>query len=65
MDTSVFGQGLRDFEKLRPNTKGLTNYTICTQTEADIFLTEFLTKLSSNKLYSCEKTYENRFDLKL
>lgn len=61
----LFGQGLSDFEKLRPNTRGLSNYTICTQTDSNVFITEFLTKLSLNKLYSCEKTYEQRFDLKL
>ncbi len=61
----LYGQGLIDFEKTQPNTKGLSNYTICTQTDSDVFLTEFLTKLSSNKLYSCEQTYEDRFDIKL
>ena len=61
----LFGQGLTDFEKAQPNIKGLSNYTICTQTDSDVFLTEFLTKISSSKLYSCETIYENRFDLKL
>ena len=61
----LFGQGLFDFEKARPNTRGLSNYTICTQTDSDKFLTEFLTKISLNKLYSCEKTYTDRFDIKL
>ncbi len=61
----LFGQGLIDFQNTRPNTQGLSNYTICTQTNPDVFLTEFLTKLSSNNLYACEKTYGNRFDIKL
>ncbi|CAF4647658.1 unnamed protein product [Rotaria socialis] len=61
----LFGQGLTDFQNTRPNTNGLSNYTICAQTNSDTFLTEFLTKISSDKLYSCEKTYANRFDLKL
>ncbi len=58
-------EGLIDFQNTRPNIRGLSNYTICTQTDSDVFLTEFLTKLSSNKFYSCETTYEDRFDLKL
>ena len=61
----LFGQGLSDFEMTRPNTRGLSNYTICTQTNADTFLTEFLTKISSSNLYSCGKAYEDRFDIKL
>ncbi|CAM2709738.1 unnamed protein product [Rotaria socialis] len=61
----LFGQGLTDFQNTRPNTNGLSNYTICAQTNSDTFLTEFLTKISSDKFYSCEKTYANRFDLKL
>ncbi len=61
----LFGQGLTDFEQTRPNTRGLSNYTICTQTNSDVFLTEFLTKLSSNELYSCGQAYQNRFDIKL
>ena len=61
----LFGQDLIDVEKSRPTTKGLSNYTICTQTDSNRFLTELLTKVASNKLYSCQKPYENRFDLKL
>ncbi|CAF4314188.1 unnamed protein product [Adineta steineri] len=60
-----FAQGLIDFQKTRPNTQGLSNYTICKEANADTFLTEFLTKISSNNLYSCETTYRNRFDIKL
>lgn len=61
----LFGQGLIDFQTSRPYTKGLSNYTICTETNSDLFLTEFLTKIASNKLSSCQETYENRYDLKL
>jgi hypothetical protein len=61
----LFGEGLFDFEKTRPNTRGLSNYTVCTQADSDRFLTEFLRKISLNKRYSCEKTYANRFDIKL
>ncbi|CAF1336158.1 unnamed protein product [Adineta steineri] len=61
----LFGQGLIDFQNTLPNTEGLSNYTICTQANEDTFLTEFLTKISSNNLYSCEATYKNRFDIKL
>ncbi len=61
----LFGQGLIDFENTRPNTRGLSNYTICTQTNSDVFLTEFLTKIASNALDSCQEAYEDRFDLKL
>lgn len=60
-----FGQGLINVENARPNTKGMSNYTICTQTDSNRFLTEFLTTIASNKLSSCQKTYEDRFDLKL
>ena len=61
----LFGQDLIDVEKSRPITKGFSNYTICTQTDSNRFITEFLTRIASNKLHSCQKTYENRFDLKL
>ncbi|CAF4174322.1 unnamed protein product, partial [Adineta steineri] len=61
----LFGQGLIDFQNTLPNTQGLSNYTICTQANEDTFLTEFLTKISSNNLYSCETAYKNRFDIKL
>ncbi len=61
----LYGEGLINFQNTRPNTNGLSNNTICTQTDSDVFLTEFLTKISLNKFYSCEKTYANRFDLKL
>jgi len=61
----LFGHGVMDFENIRPNIGGLSNYTICTQVDSDIFLTEFLTKISSKKPSSCEKIYENRFDIKL
>ncbi|CAF1296166.1 unnamed protein product [Adineta ricciae] len=61
----LYGQGLSGFDQLRPNTQGLTNYTICTRTNSDLFLTEFLTTIASNRLDSCAKTYQNRFDIKL
>ncbi|UJR07384.1 hypothetical protein I4U23_011670 [Adineta vaga] len=60
-----YGQGLSNFASFRPNTQGISNYTICTQTNSDRFLTEFLTTIASNKLSSCERTYQNRFDIKL
>jgi hypothetical protein len=41
------------------------NYTICTEVNSDIFLSEFLNKINSEKLYSCERQYNQRFDIKL
>ncbi len=61
----LFGQGVTGFSTTQPNTNGLSNYTICTQTNSTVFLTEFLTKLASNQLYGCQSSYANRFDIKL
>ncbi len=61
----LYGEGLVNFQNMRPNTTGLSNITVCTQANSDVFLTEFLTKIASNKFYSCEKTFSNRFDIKL
>jgi hypothetical protein len=61
----LYGEGLINFQQARPNTNGLSNYTICTQTNSDTFLTEFLTKISAKEYSACEQTYQNRFDIKL
>ncbi|CAF2156475.1 unnamed protein product [Rotaria magnacalcarata] len=60
-----YGQGIIDVETFLPNAHGLVNYTICTEANSDIFLAEFLNKISSEKLYSCERQYNHRFDIKL
>lgn len=60
-----FGQGMIDVETYLPNVTGLVNYTICTDVNSDIFMSEFLNKISSDKLYSCEPQYNQRFDIKL
>ncbi|CAF4267290.1 unnamed protein product, partial [Rotaria sp. Silwood2] len=60
-----YGQGMIDTGTYLPNVSGLANYTICTETNSDIFLSEFLNKISSEKLYSCQRQYYQRFDIKL
>jgi hypothetical protein len=55
-----YGQGI-----IGANATGLVNYTICTNASSDIFLAEFLTKIGSEKLYSCQRQYSQRFDIKL
>ncbi|CAM2729119.1 unnamed protein product [Rotaria socialis] len=60
-----FGQGMINVETRLPNASGLVNYTICTEANSDIFLSEFLNKISSEKLYSCARQYSERFDIKL
>ncbi|CAF2795995.1 unnamed protein product [Rotaria sp. Silwood2] len=60
-----YGQGMIDVETYLPNVSGLVDYTICTEANSDIFLSEFLNKISSEKLYSCERQYNQRFDIKL
>ncbi|CAF0732975.1 unnamed protein product [Adineta steineri] len=61
----LFGQGINDSGQNGAHIKGLSNYKICTETNSDVFLSEFLSKIQSNQLYSCKKSYENRFDIKL
>ncbi|CAF3971968.1 unnamed protein product [Adineta steineri] len=60
-----YGQGVIDTDMLLPNASGLVNYTICTQADSSIFLAEFLTKINSEKLYSCQHQYSQRFDIRL
>ena len=60
-----YGQGMIDVETYLPNVSGLVNYTICTEANSNIFLLEFLDRISSEKLYSCERQYYQRFDIKL
>lgn len=60
-----YGQGMIDVERYLSNISGLVNYTICTEANSDIFLSEFLNKISSDKLYSCKRQYHQRFDIKL
>ena len=61
----LFGQGMTDIQKQDPSIKGLPNYKICTKANSDTFLNEFLTKINSNKLYSCQKRYSQRHDIRL
>ncbi|CAF4115325.1 unnamed protein product, partial [Adineta steineri] len=60
-----YGQGVIDTDMLLPNASGLVNYTICTQADSSIFLAEFLTKINSEKLHSCQHQYSQRFDIRL
>jgi hypothetical protein len=60
-----YGQGMIDVETYLPNITGLANYTICMEANSDIFLSEFLNKINSEKFYSCERQYNQRFDIKL
>lgn len=60
-----YGQGMIDTDMLLPNSNGVVNYTLCTEANSDNFLTEFLTRISSEKLYSCQRQYNQRFDIRL
>jgi hypothetical protein len=61
----LFGQGMVDVENLDSTIEGLPTYKICTKADPDMFLTEFLTKIHSNQLFSCKNTYSQRFDIRL
>lgn len=60
-----FAHGMIDLETRFPNIDGLVNYTICTEANSDIFLSEFLTKINSGQLYSCARQYSERFGIRL
>jgi hypothetical protein len=61
----LYGQGMIDVEGKVQFPDVLVNYSICTQANSEIFLAEFLTKINSEKLYSCARQYNQRFDIKL
>jgi hypothetical protein len=61
----LFGQGMDNFAQNQTQIEGLSDYKICTATNLNVFLSEFLTKIHSTQLYSCQKSYDNRFDIKL
>lgn len=61
----LFGQGMIDVNLQNRQVHGLTDYEICTKADSDLFITEILTKIHSNELYACQKSYSQRFDIRL
>lgn len=61
----LFGQGMTDVDLEDPTITDLPTYKVCTKANTDVFLTEYLTKIHSNKLYSCKKALAQRHDTKL
>lgn len=61
----LFGQGMTDLNLLDSNLDDLPEYRICTKADSDLFLEEFIRKIHSDKLYSCQSTSRNRVDKRL
>ncbi|CAF1500146.1 unnamed protein product, partial [Adineta ricciae] len=61
----LYGQGISDSPRNAMKINGFSDYKICTETNSDVFLTEFLTRIHSGQLHSCKNSYNDRFDIKL